>query len=54
MQAQTAYGIYSSTILSVTRYRMTDILHMNPDLIFPAGIEVNLHQGVILAVFNTL
>jgi len=45
MQSHAAKGIDACSVFIVADYRMVYVLHMNADLMFPAGLKIQLEEG---------
>ena len=45
VQPHTADGVKSRSVLGVADYRMINILHVHPDLMFSTRVQVDLQEG---------
>ena len=46
MEAQPAQGVGGRAVVPVSRHRTPQLAEVSPDLVFPAGADVHLQQGV--------
>ena len=46
MKAETVQGIGRGPVFPVSRYRMPDFGGMDPDLVLPARLQFEFHQGI--------
>ena len=54
MEGHAVDGRTFCTVTPVTGYRMTEILHVDADLIFTSGVERDFHERIAVAAFKSL